>query len=295
MPLNETDKSWIRETIENANKSHGWGKAVKFIREWSGVEAAVAILIFAATQWTSYIEFRTTTNTSLTSMNDKLQRMQTDLSGLKHDVDVLQIQHSIAVIQPGSRATPKDVGEAASRLKREGVTLPRPPVTEAARSLVQKVSSDPSGNTWNALSRVLEYVSFLNKQSSPLLTLEPFSGKGTFIILPHGWTGQYAWFGSSTYPDVPQFHPIGFGLDSNEQIHEGPAFLVLSGAPLTLDGHFIRRVIIMDAEVIYDGGPLQLKDVYFVNCTFKIKPTPRSRSLALAMISPAIATTFFGA
>jgi hypothetical protein len=294
VPLNEQDRAWIRQAIDSAYKAHGWGTLTRYIKEWGGTGAAVAILILALTQWTAYVEFRTNANASLASIKDDLRNMHTDLSGLRHDVDVLQIQHSTAVLQPKSGATPKDIGEAASDLRKEGVTIPRPPVAETARALLQTASYDPSGTSWNALSQMLEYISFLNKQSSPIQTLIPFHGKGTFIEVPHGWTGHYAWFGSSTYPVVPQFHPIGFGLDSNESIHEGPAFLVMSGAPLQLDGEVIKRVVFIDVEVIYDGGPLQMENVYFVNCTFKIKPTPRSKNLAIAMLSQNAATTFSG-
>jgi hypothetical protein len=234
----------------------------------------------------------------LDRINERLTEMGTrigKLEGRFEQLDELQqIQHSSAVIQPGSGASPKAIGDAASRLKQENIFLPRTPVTETAKSLAQKAPTDASGTSWIALSQILEYISFLNKQSSPLQILKPFVGKDTFIYLPHGWTGQHAWFGSSTYPDVPQFVPIDWGLASNEGVHEGPSFLVLSGAPLILDGYLMKRVILVNVEITYDGGPLQMENVYFVNCTFNIKPTVRSKNLAIAMLSENGSTTFSG-
>ena len=46
MPLNETDKAWIRETIRDAHKRSRFGKFASFIKEWGGVGAAMAFLLF---------------------------------------------------------------------------------------------------------------------------------------------------------------------------------------------------------------------------------------------------------
>jgi len=73
MPLNETDKAWIRQEIQVAHKRMGLSKLTGFIKDWSGTSAAVAILILFFTQWTAYVEFRTTTNETIKNINSQLK------------------------------------------------------------------------------------------------------------------------------------------------------------------------------------------------------------------------------
>src|SRR6516165_5783623 len=73
MPLNETDKAWVRETIRDAHKRSRLGKFTSFLKEWSGVGAAMAFLLLVFTQWNTYIEFRTRTDDRLKSIEDDLR------------------------------------------------------------------------------------------------------------------------------------------------------------------------------------------------------------------------------
>jgi len=72
MPLNETDKAWVRENVKAAHERNGWGKLTGAIKDWSGAGAAIAILILGVTQWTAYIEFRTQTNDRLSIIEKKV-------------------------------------------------------------------------------------------------------------------------------------------------------------------------------------------------------------------------------
>lgn len=80
VPLNEQDKAWIRETIQTAHKARGWSKLARFIKDWSGTGAAVAIVLFTATQWTAYVEFRTTTNNELGELAKRLDKIDGNLA-----------------------------------------------------------------------------------------------------------------------------------------------------------------------------------------------------------------------
>jgi hypothetical protein len=72
MPLNETDKAWIRQEIQAAHRRHGLGKLTGFIRDWSGAGGCIAILIFFLTQWSAYIVFRTNTQDRLAEIEKTL-------------------------------------------------------------------------------------------------------------------------------------------------------------------------------------------------------------------------------
>jgi hypothetical protein len=59
---------------------------------------------------------------------------------------------------------------------------------------------------------------------------------------------------------------------------EGPS--VPQGIAFNLDGFKFRHVIFSNIRIIYNGGPAQLEDVLFVNCTFDIPQKPQGQSFA---------------
>ncbi|MGH9598966.1 MAG: hypothetical protein ACRD27_03830 [Terracidiphilus sp.] len=56
----------------------------------------------------------------------------------------------------------------------------------------------------------------------------------------------------------------------------------------------MKRILIENAEIVYDGGPLQMEDVYFVNCTFTFAHQRNDELLAESLLSPDAKTTFSG-
>jgi hypothetical protein len=59
----------------------------------------------------------------------------------------------------------------------------------------------------------------------------------------------------------------------------------MEGGTVRLDGMIMKRIVIRDARVIYQGGPASLRGVYFVNCKFEIQPKLTGQMLATAIIS----------
>jgi hypothetical protein len=55
--------------------------------------------------------------------------------------------------------------------------------------------------------------------------------------------------------------------------------LSLAEGQQTLDGTVWNHVLFMDMHIRYNGGPLYLKDVIFVNCTFEVHIGPREAKL----------------
>jgi hypothetical protein len=52
------------------------------------------------------------------------------------------------------------------------------------------------------------------------------------------------------------------------------------GTAIRLDGYKVRNIIFRNSKIIYKGGPLEMQNVYFVDCTFDFQLTPNSRSLS---------------
>jgi len=53
----------------------------------------------------------------------------------------------------------------------------------------------------------------------------------------------------------------------------------------------MRRVKFRNVYISYSGEPLQMEQVYFMNCTFAINQQSNGERLALAVLSPSPATT----
>lgn len=72
------------------------------------------------------------------------------------------------------------------------------------------------------------------------------------------------------------------------------AFYVVDGGldTIVLDGAYMRHVVLRNADIQYDGGPIKLEDVYFVNCTFhsRFKLTPRTMDLSRQLLASASIT-----
>ncbi len=78
-------------------------------------------------------------------------------------------------------------------------------------------------------------------------------------------------------------------LNTNATV--GPEFFLAEGISLPLDGLRLRNVIFLNSKMIYAGGPAEMENVYFVNCTFDVRRSPKGRELFAALFASA-ATTF---
>jgi hypothetical protein len=132
MPLNETDKAWVRQTIRDAiadtHKISKWGKLTRFIKEWSGTSAAVAVLILFFTQWTGYIEFRTHTNDRLDTIESNLRTLLATQSPRKVlselvKLPVGQLAKNLPALRKVSEQSPSEVGASPQQLKDVALNL----------------------------------------------------------------------------------------------------------------------------------------------------------------------------
>jgi len=78
--------------------------------------------------------------------------------------------------------------------------------------------------------------------------------------------------------------------DVNAGKTTGPAYLLLDGGTLRLDHMLMKRIVVQNAKVVYDGGPLMLTNVYFVNCTFSVSHEKKGEMFIDALMSPDVQT-----
>jgi hypothetical protein len=104
MPLNENDRAWIRQEIQAAHKRAGWSKLTGFLKDWSGVGAALTVVVLLFTQWTAYTEFRVHTNDRLEDIENALRTLQASSSPKR-------------VLSELATLPPKDLGKSLSALR----------------------------------------------------------------------------------------------------------------------------------------------------------------------------------
>jgi len=104
-------------------------------------------------------------------------------------------------------------------------------------------------SAWEAMTQFAVYRSFLNQKIDPVADQE--------------------------YSRVPiEIQPGSHVIDSS-----------FEDADVTLDGAILENVMFKDSTIRYNGGPLNLKDVRFQNCTFQFARTSRSLRLVSDMLA----------
>jgi hypothetical protein len=269
MPLNETDKAWIRQEIQAAHKRRG--KLAGFIKDWGGVGAAVAILILIFTQWSGYVEFRTHTGDRLDSI----------------DQSILSLRALLAATHATDKSGQIEASNVLLDARKRSIKLPADVVQQVAQSFIQAAKKEPGA--WATANDFLDYRSFLNAGLAPAIFNTRQANFGNFRVqftaskLPGSTEGELGVLYSASEELVPRTQSALFIEIGNEgEVVRAPRQFVIEGKGfnIVLDGHHIRNAIVRDATITYRGGRLILENVYFVNCTFELKNTPNGEQFA---------------
>ena len=212
-------------------------------------------------------EFRAHTTDRLTTIETKLSSIETALVGFRL---------SQAAINPADKRSQTEAKQLIASAHGSSIELPSSVVEQAGKSFVAVASKEPSA--WDVALQFLNYRSYLNSVSEP---------KGETRPIPDFWSkyeipkanidfalGTLKWQGFSRPPDVPQLRLLS-APDLNILQPSGPQFLVVTNPSVVLDNLYARRVIFKDSVITYNGGPLKLDEVYFVNCTFQVIGKPQ--------------------
>jgi hypothetical protein len=171
----------------------------------------------------------------------------------------------------------------ASNIKIEPVALAK------YGAAVARFSEDPALGeiAWRSLKQAVDYRSYLNKDYVPLpkdLTEWP-NREGKYhtsvvivgeipdskskVALSIRFAGGIVGERDSARIELLA-HPQPMGSEIGLYILDGGSTM------LGLDGMYLKNVIVRNAQLVYNGGPIRLENVAFVNCTFvlaKNKPT----------------------
>jgi hypothetical protein len=234
------------------------------------------------------------------TLDDKLGATNQRIDGLLKDA------LERAFPKPSPTATKAELKEDFKRVsdllqfaRSENIRLDPLLVSDYGKKVVS-LSTDPaiSGAAWLTLTALLDYRSFLNVPMAPSIP-NPVSGKGKFSVefraarLPNTSEGMLGVTFSQNAEMVTGSQAALFIEIGHEgKVVQAPKEFVVEarGFNVELDNYHVRNAVIRDAKITYNGGPLILENVYFVNCTFEIRSTSSSQLFANAILEHVPAT-----
>jgi len=158
-------------------------------------------------------------------------------------------------------------------------------VSESGKKFVEASSATPAA--WRAAKAFLDYQSLLNstglpEMSSPAKDLS----SANYIVIPvypgSRMPQQLNGFGTAPRDQSARLEPLG---STGTKVGEtGAAIVVVEGADLTIDSMLIKNIVFRNSTIRYHGGPIQMENVYFVNCDFEVSQDQASRKFALAVL-----------
>jgi hypothetical protein len=179
--------------------------------------------------------------------------------------------------------------EAASRVlneaKQRNVRIDPSVLSTAAGRFLSASRTVPE--TWPVVQDFLNYRSFLNASAVGVpADLRPAIPGYLFnintrplpVTRPHG-SSQLAYVVLLSGQSPPNESARIEGLSVPNSVGTGARLIVVDGSPfnaLVLDNMWLKNVIVRNAVVAYDGGPMRLENTFFLNCTFMLARTPDS-------------------
>lgn len=230
--------------------------------------------------------------TKVAGLQDDLKKNQDALSKTNDKIDQLLSKALDRAFPEAKGAKPtqgalEGAGKIISLAKALDVKIDRMVLAKYGTA-VANLSEDPSlGHiAWNSLKQAIDYQSFLNKDFVPTLkNLTPWPDNDQYrtslslLPDPSRPTGKASaevfYAGGYVKPeDSARLESLSKPQNVSSKIG---LFVVEGGIDgVSLDGMYMKNVIVRNAHVVYNGGPVRLENVTFVNCIFdftKSKPT----------------------
>jgi hypothetical protein len=220
----------------------------------------------------------------------RVSRIEGDLHDSAGFIAGLRLQQNAT--DPTSPQNVADVQQVLETAKKKKFKIPPDVVQATGVKFVQAAQTNP--DAWNAALAFLDYRSFENDvkiKDKP----EPVSGQvfwNNYDFVTIGAQGHEY----TIPPLLPQDEAAKMHLldkpDRNANVPMGPSFLLLEDATYLLDSLYIRRAIFRNSHIVYNGGPVVLDNVTFVNCAFQILQRPNGLNFATVFLEPNPSMTF---
>lgn len=183
----------------------------------------------------------------------------------------------------------KETEVVLSRAEKANLRLKPDVVEKAAAKFLEAAGSSKSA--WGVAIAFAEYRSTLtNEPPLPPLNKHPEADTWYGYSIPHGELSPvFSHYGIVPISRAAIFDKIGVNRNPGPI---GDAFLVGVGGTLYLDDTQARKAILRGTTIFYEGGPVELDDVYFVDCKFVINQSPNGLALAQALLKASPSVSF---
>jgi len=295
----------VRSSVASAMKEvidvfrpHGWQRVTFFLREWSLAGAAIAVpltllglaitvgaIAFMQFHASSVREtaFEARTTDALNGINNHLRKIDNALS-------LIQIQQ--AASDPTDKNGALETKKVMDAARVNSVPLPTDLILQAGAKFVRGSYQNPSA--WDAA------VAFLNYRSYSVAVTQTFpSPQGalettvsSLVAPPTEHPPSIS--GKGDTPEEAAALIYRIGENPSEAVKTGAAYYFAKGGGMVLDKMGLKNVVFIGVHIVYQGGPVHLDHVFFVNCTFEMPRVENTRNLALALLAPEPSTTFSG-
>jgi len=231
----------------------------------------------------------------------QLSGMSSDIAEIKGKLEVLDPlirEMALKRISEAGKLESKNLIAQSARLQDLARTVRTDKIEvkpETIETVGKKLVETHDPNAWGAAIDFLNYKSFLNVSLS--VQVNSVIQNGTLntnynIKSPTGMAPpQISVVGAVPRQQAAQLLIIG-QPDPNASAPLGNDWIIGNGGSVTLDGMEFRKVVFVNTNLFYAGGPLKMQDVYFLNCTFSISRQSNGERLVLAALEPSPATTF---
>jgi hypothetical protein len=319
MKLREEDRTWLKKEIAaqikpalddlvDSLKPHGAKRIANWLREWGLVATAittpltllgllVAVSIFAASGLTKNAEFRTHTEDRLGAIEKDVAAIKSkldELTPLIHEATIKGMEQAENLNAKQLIAKLPDLKRLAKTAKSENVQIKPETVEEVGTKLIEIGSAD----AWSTALDFLNYKSFLNASLSMSFTNVP--GPVTLftayeVTAPPGLPpAKFSVYGAVPKEQAAQFTKIGGQGqgDLNQSSTLGNGIIFVDDGGVVLDDMQLKNVVFRNVFISYQGGPISMQNVYFINCTFDVKQQSNGRALVTAALKPSPAISF---
>ncbi len=294
------------KALENAGQNSSWlqnHQVLTWLLTMSipvvGMGLTIWLAVLPHLEHYQELQIKTEVSDALKEPLGKIDKMETDIASINGTLKAWSPLMVPQILKRSATLSDKELLDSLTQLKNvaELATTEKVPsstkdVTSIGKRLIQ-FTSDNSGIAalaWDTTTSFLQYRSALNGLTPPdaLASAKP---------LEPNYHTLYSWGLAPGYErpkvassglTVPANQAAAAGLigeDFNKGRPNGPAFLVVTGGGVTLDKMHLRNVIFVNVHVVYSGGPVQLQNVSFLNCTFQVAPVTNGRQFAEAVLA----------
>ena len=222
-------------------------------------------------------------------MNRRLSGIEQNVSGIRVDVSGMRLAQTAT--NPKDARNIQEAKRVLTEAEKSNVKIPPSIVENTGKKFLEVAKDDPGA--WDATLAFVDYRSYLNLPNPPIEGFYPF---GTPDI--PGIKATHYRSGTVPGKPLPEFttslkrvpHATSVRMEPISQPitgepPEGPALLLGVGGDLALDGYYLRSVVLEQVTVHYNGGPVILENVTFINCRFVIDNVDNGRALSSQILA----------